>query len=90
MIEIVTISAVKGWNREKTITTLGIAAPDWKNQWAVLLQNWFDFEGFKKYLENKPGMGQLLGHILTTAPLSTSFWYAVNVAYNPILAQRLI
>ena len=35
MIEIVTVSAVKGWNREKTITTLGTAAPDWKKHWAV-------------------------------------------------------
>ena len=35
MIEMVTVSAVKGWNREKTITTLGTAASVWKKQWAV-------------------------------------------------------
>ena len=35
IIEKVTVSAVKGWNPEKTITTLGTAAPDWKKQWAV-------------------------------------------------------
>ena len=35
IIEIVTVSAVKGWNPEKTITTLGTAAPDWTKQWAV-------------------------------------------------------
>jgi len=33
--ETATASAVKGWNREKTITTLGTAAPDWKKHWAV-------------------------------------------------------
>ena len=35
IIQKVTDPAVKGWNLEKTITTLGTAAPDWKNQWAV-------------------------------------------------------
>ena len=35
LFEIVTVSAVKGWDREKTITTLGTAAPDWKKQRAV-------------------------------------------------------